>query len=45
MVHVEEAEEIQNLIKAIAIPLNIICARRILRDHRANDGEESKQDE
>ena len=45
MVHIEEAEEIQYLIKPNAITLNIIRARGILCNYCADDGEDGKENE
>jgi hypothetical protein len=43
MVHVEEVEKVQDFIQANPVSLNIFRASGILDDHRADDGEDGKQ--
>jgi hypothetical protein len=45
VIHVKNTEEIENLIKACAITLDVLVGRRILRDQRSNDGKDRKKNE
>jgi hypothetical protein len=45
MVHVEEVEEVQDLVQANPVSLNIFCAGGILYNQRPDDGKDRKQNE